>query len=136
MPRGTPNRKPDTDTADEDSGQPQRSRLPAGSQPPPATSGASSVFALGRQAKPAAAPRGPRIDPAAVAIKRGVPIPPAEFGVGVESPYVVLLKRMQAGDMVELPYRQAYGLISMAKKLKIGITRRKLGADTFGIWRT
>lgn len=94
------------------------------------------MFALGRQAKPAAAARGPRIDPTAVAIKRGVPIPPAEVGTGAESPYAVLLQRMQDGDMVELPYRQAYGLISMAKKLKVGITRRKLGADTFGIWRT
>ena len=132
MPRGIPNRKPPPD-ADDDSGLPLRSRMTAGSQPPPATSAASSVFDLGRKAKPALVPRS-KLDVDAVTIKRGVPVPPPQ--VGAASPYAQLLDRMKPGDMVELPYRQGYGLLSMAKKLKITVTRRTLKVGMLSIWRT
>jgi hypothetical protein len=107
--------------------------MPAGCQPPPATSGASSVFALGRQAKPPAAARF-AVDE--VQIRSGVPVPPPQVGKGARSPYAQLLERMKPGDMVELPYRQGYGLLSMAKKLKIAVTRRTLSVGMLSIWRT
>jgi hypothetical protein len=133
MPRGIPNRKPPDADDDNDKGLPLRSRLPAGSQPPPATSGASSVFAIGRQAKPAAAARFAVDD---VQIRSGVPVPPPQVGKGAASPYATLLDRMKPGDMVELPYRQGYGLLSMAKKMKIAVTRRTLKVGMLSIWRT
>jgi hypothetical protein len=112
-----------------------RSHVQAGSQPPPATTAASSVFSLGRQAKPAPTKR-TTIDAAAVPIRSNVPIPPPTVGGGAESPYAALLRRMQHGDMVELPYRQGYGLLSMAKKLGIKVKRRTLSVGVFSIWRT
>ena len=117
---------------EEDDGQPRRSQAPAGSKPPPATTGAPSVFALGKQAKPTRS----QIDIDKIAINRGVPVPPPQQGKGAASPYALLLERMKPGDMVELPYRQGYGLISAAKKLKISVTRRTLRVGVLGIWRT
>jgi hypothetical protein len=138
MPRGIPNRKPLPSASiddDDDAGQPVRSHVQAGSQPPPATTAASSVFALGRQARPAPTKR-TTIDAAAVPIRSNVPIPPSTVGGNAESPYAALLRRMQPGDMVELPYRQGYGLLSMAKKLGIKVTRRTLSVGVLSIWRT
>lgn len=117
---------------DDDDGQPRRSQTQAGSKPPPATTGAPSVFALGKQAKPTRS----QIDSDKVVINRGVPVPPPQVGKGALSPYALLLQRMKPGDMVELPYRQGYGLISMAKKLKISVTRRTLRVGVLSIWRT
>jgi hypothetical protein len=113
-----------------------RIRTQAGSKPPPATIGCSSVFAMGQQAK-AAKQRAPRttIDINAITVQRGVPVPPPQSGAMAVSPYAALLARMSPGDMVELPYRQGYGLISMAKKLKINVTRRTLAGGMISIWR-
>jgi hypothetical protein len=133
MPRTKPATTPNDDGADP--GQPLRSRINAGSQPPPATTGASSVFELGRKAKPVPSSRS-MIDVDAVAIKRGVPVPPPQVGKGAASPYAKLLERMKPGDMVELPYRQGYGLLSMAKKMKVTVTRRTLTVGMLSIWRT
>lgn len=134
MPRSKPATRPHDD--DDDVGQPARSHVQAGSKPPPLTTAASSVFALGRQAKPAPAPRGPRIDIDRVKIFNGVPVPPPTVGKGAASPYATLLERMKPGDMVELPYRQGYGLLSMAKKMKVTVTRRTLSVGMLSIWRT
>lgn len=111
----------------------QRTRSQAGSKPLPATTAASSVFALGKQAKSMA--KQPRIDVDAVQIRSGVPVPPPATGSNAMSPYAALLARMQPGDMVELPYRQGYGLLSMAKKLGIKVTRRTLAVGMLSIWR-
>lgn len=133
MPRAKPAAKLTDD--DNDSGLPVRTRTTAGSTPPPATTAASSVFELGRKAKPAPTARS-MIDVDAVAIKRGVPVPPPQVGKGAASPYAKLLERMKPGDMVELPYRQGYGLLSMAKKMKVTVTRRTLTVGMLSIWRT
>lgn len=131
MPRAsTAAQRPDTD---EDDGQPRRSHAPAGSKPPPATTGAASVFALGQQAKPRRASPS-RLDLAKVTIRRGVPIPDKE--TSGESAYAALLARMQPGDIVELTDKQMYSMAKHAKKLGVAITRRKLDSGLYGIWRT
>jgi hypothetical protein len=133
MPRGIPNRKPTPSQNDDerDDAPIVRNHTQAGSKPPPTTTAASSVFALGAKAKP----QSTRFDIDAVQIKSGMPIPPPQVGKGAFSPYVKLLQRMKPGDMVELPYRQGYGLISMAKKMKIEITRRTTAVGVLSIWR-
>ena len=130
MPKATPARAPQA-AAERDHAPIIQTTSKAGSKPPPATTGAASVFALAQAAKP---PR-QRVDIAAVAIQRGVPVPPPQSGKGAASPYAQLLAKMQPGDMVQLPYRQGYGLLSMGKKLKVPLTRRTLGVGVLGIWR-
>lgn len=107
----------------------------ASGQPPPATSAAASVFAMGIAAKPRRPPRAPRLKADDVVIHSGVTPPPISVGAGAVSPYKLLLERMRPGDMVELPARQSYGLLSMAKKLKIATTRRTLASGVVGVWR-
>ncbi|MEY5098912.1 MAG: hypothetical protein RJA36_1631 [Pseudomonadota bacterium] len=115
----------------DDAPPPQRSTSKAGSKPPPATSAAPSVFALGAKAKPVRQ----QIDISAIKITSNVPVPPPQVGKGAASPYATLLARMKPGDMVELPYRQGYGLLSMAKKMDIKVTRRTLAVGVLSIWR-
>lgn len=125
-------RAADLDDDDRDDAPIQRSRSTAGSKPPPATTAPASVFAMGAAAKPKrAAPE--RLDLSQISIRRGVPIPDAE-PPRRESAYLQLLKRMRPGDMVELSTKQAYSLLSQAKKHQVAVTRRKLGEDNYGIW--
>lgn len=91
----------------------------------------SSVFAMGQAAKPK---RARPIVAADVRIVSNVSVPPPSVGRGSASPYAALLARMRPGDMVELSVRQSFGLISMAKKLQIEVTRRAHG-DGMRIWR-
>lgn len=130
MPRGSTHRKPQPPADDDHDDQPivRRTQAAAGTKPPP-TSAAASIFALGAGAKPKRASPVKVLD---VAIHSGVPIPePTRSG----SPYKALLLQMKAGDMVELPPRQAYGLLSAAKKLDITTVRRSLANGNIGVWR-
>ena len=130
MPRSKAMQLPPVDD-DTDTDPPRRKLTSAAASPPPQTSAASSVFALGGKAKRTLA----KIDIDAVPIQSGVPVPPPRSGRTGESPYGALLARMKPGDMVELPSRQAWGLIARAKALKIEVTRRRLRTGVLGIWR-
>jgi hypothetical protein len=95
------------------------------------------VFDAGRKAKDAARP--PAFDVSTVVIKKNVakPAPRSERG----SAYQALVERMEPGDMVELPVRQAKSLYARCKELaKADATGRKFSIRTFnkttaGIWR-
>lgn len=118
-------------------------RTSASNSKPPATSAASSVFALGQAAKPADPPAPKRaapdvFDPDAIEIKTDVPLPPVHNARSVASQYAALYQRMAPGAMVELPQRQAKAFGAWAKKLPDGkakLALRKLGKDSFGVWR-
>lgn len=93
----------------------------------------ASAFAAGEAAKP---PRkaAPPLDPTAVKIKKGVPIPShVHFTRG--SAAVDLLNRMEKGDSCELPTLQARNVKAQATKMKIQVALRKLGDDLYGVWR-
>lgn len=130
MPRGIPNRKPAAPVEDDDDPITQR-RISAGSTAAPATTGHASVFALAKSNKPARAPR-QVLDPLAVQIKSGVPLPERRQA---NSTYAELWQRMKPGDMVELPIRNANGLIAHAKKLGAKAAIRRLGGGVSGVWR-
>jgi hypothetical protein len=85
-------------------------------------------------AAPAKAKREPRIDPAAVRVERGVPLPPSP--TGCVSPWPAVYARMVKGDMVRLTKRQAGSFMSWGKKHKGSLARRTLDADSAGVWRT
>jgi hypothetical protein len=105
------------------------------------TSAALAGAPGGVPAKPApAAPHRTRrasapLDPDAVAIRAGVPIPPRSSNPVGRSVYLTLLERMKPGDMVELTRKQAASLKARAKESGIRITVRRLGEDVTGIWR-
>lgn len=107
-------------------------RAPAGEIKKPAGA-VNSVFDTG------ASPAKPKrtytpLDATNVEIRKNVPLPPVATrapGGGAKA----LLDRMGAGDMVELPTRQARGVMSTAKKLGVKCAIRKLSDDTSGIWR-
>ena len=134
MTRATPTPKPQPDDEIDDQPIVQRITSAAGKQPP-TTGAAASVFAMGAAAKPQRPKRAPRLKADDVVIQRGVAMPPITTGAAAVSPYKLILERMQPGDMVELPVRQGYGFLSMAKALKIGITRRTLDNGNMGLWR-
>jgi len=92
---------------------------------------AASVFEAGRMAKP----RRVLLDPAAVAIKKDVPIPPSALGTRGVDRYRALLDRMAPGDCVELPWKQAEALVSKARKLGVKVTKRRISDDVLGVWR-
>lgn len=131
MPRSKPASKPPADD-DTDDNPIQRRRTQAGTTPPPATTAASSVFALGAKAKPRRAPAA-RLDPSAIQIRSGAPIPEKE--AGGPSAYIELLGRMKPGDMVELTDKQMYAMVRHAKRTGVQITRRRLDSGLYGIWR-
>ena len=74
------------------------------------------------------------IDASKIEIRKNVPIPE----VASRSPNGgarALLDRMGSGDMVELPTRQARGVVSLAKKLGVKVALRRLSDETSGVWR-
>ena len=91
----------------------------------------NSVFDTGAPAKTR---REPRIDPTAVKVERGVPLPPSP--TGCVSPWPAVYARMAKGDMVRLTKRQATSFMSWGKKFKASLARRTLGPDSAGVWRT
>ena len=113
---------------------------------PVATTAANSVFDAGRKAAAAAAAAGAearvrtRVELDAVQVQKGVPLPPARHTARANSSsYRRLLDRMQPGTHVELPIKQALGLVSVAKKFPTpGVTYllRKLSHTHAGVWRT
>lgn len=116
---------------------------------PAATAAPRSVFDLAGNAPPPPAPPFPKrpkaprrpmaaaIDPAAITVHSGRPLPPVVAGTAARgSRYAVLFGRMQAGDMVELTDQQATAFVSWGKKHKHALTRRRTGPGTAGVWRT
>jgi hypothetical protein len=90
----------------------------------------ASVFAAGAAAKPKRVP----LDPAKVAVKSGVPVPPlTRFARG--SAAKDLLARMKVNDCAELSLTHARSVVSYAKKVGIKVAIRKLGGDLAGVWR-
>ena len=129
---------PDDDVPDTHAAGQQTVRIvPAGSTPPPVTTGAASVFAAGQAAKPKRAHTpGPALQPHAVVIKSGVPIAPhIRGGSPGFNRALVLLQRMKRDDMVEVSHRHANSLAAQAKTAGIKIAKRKLSAETSGVWR-
>jgi len=111
-------------------------RVPATTIEKPAGA-AASVFDAGRQAKQAAqASRTYTVlDPAAVVIKKGVPLPPASRGAAGLDRYGALLKRMEPGYCAELTEKQAKSLLARARKLGVKVTTRVLPDGKHGVWR-
>lgn len=107
----------------------------AGSVPPVATSAPASVFAAGQAAKPKRLYAAATVDAAALKIESGVPIPTILNNPG-HSPWPAVYARMKKGDMVRLTPAQATSFISWSKKNKAALTRRRLGPDQAGVWRT
>lgn len=131
MPRGIPNKKRAV-ADDSHDDMPIRQRVVnAAGAPRPQTSAPASVFAFGQAAKSGRKPA--LLDPAAVVIRSGVPMPP--IGNRTGGTYIALWERMAAGDMVELPDRAAHGLITHVKKLGGKAAIRRLTAGTKGVWR-
>lgn len=138
MPTGVYARKPKTPAAalppieENDDDNPMRqTRIAAAGTAPPKTSAAPSVFALAAAAKPKRAAR-TMLDPLAVPIQSGVPIPDR---IVTQSVYAVLWQRMKPGDMVELPNRASAGLNVYCKKTGGKCTVRRLGIDRVGVWK-
>ena len=89
----------------------------------PSTTGAPSVFAMAAAAKPT---KRPPLDPDAVEIRLGVPIPERNRA----DSYV-----LPVGGMVELPERNASALAYAKKQPGAKVSKRNLGGGTFGVWR-
>lgn len=107
----------------------------AASSPRPATTAAPSIFAAGQAAKPRRKSPVGLIDPDAIEVKTGVPIPPRRKEAG-PSPYAKLFERMPVGSMVELPRVRANGFMGWAKKHADGqLVRRVLRPDVAGVWK-
>ncbi len=127
---------------DDDDDHAVRRTVPAGTAKRPDTSAPISVFDAGRQAKESARrPRVPLIDLTKVEIRKGVAIP--EPRSSQTKFYASLLGRMELGDSVQLPSRQAYSLYAAAKKFAAGsggkqlkFVLRKLDESSHGVWRT
>lgn len=133
MPKGYPKNRAAAvvttgDDDDVDDAPITQRRVDAASAPKLATTGAASVFALGK--KPKATRVNINID--AVQIESGVPVPLEECKF---ARYPVLWRRMQPGDMVRLPEHQANALASAAKKLGEKCLVRKLGDGLKGVWK-
>jgi len=111
--------------------------VPAAGMPPPITTAAPSVFDIAKGASEPAKPAraSSALDPDAIAIMRGVPIPPATRFSENANAALTLLQRMQPGDMVQVNKSHGNTLIAQAAKSKIKIVKRKLGADAVGVWR-
>ena len=76
-----------------------------------------------------------RLDPEAVPLRDGVPIPPIEWGPKRVSPYEALFNRMKPGQMAELEKSQASNFVTWARKKGKSVTRRWLGDGKCGVWR-
>lgn len=118
----------------EDNGKQKIVRIDAKEAPAPMTTAPRSVFDV---AKPlvASATKEPKamIDIDTVVIHAGVPIPPAK--TGAQPAYATLWNRMLPGSMVELPDRQANGLMAHAKKVGAKAAARRLRDGVKGVWR-
>ncbi len=131
-----PSIPPEDDTIDTGAAAQQTVRIvPAGSAPPVQTAAPASIFAAGQAAKPKRLYAAASVDPAALKIESGVPMPVMANNPG-QSPWPGLCARMKAGDMVRLTPKQATSLISWAKKNQVKLARRSLGPDQCGVWRT
>lgn len=94
---------------------------------------AASVFEAGKMAKAQRATA--VLNPLAVTIKKGVPLPPSQApGRGIDR-YAALLDRMGEGDCVELLPGQANALAAKAKKLGISVAKRRVSETHIGVWR-
>ena len=108
----------------------RQSVISASSAKAPSTTGAPSVFAMAAAAKPR---KRPPLDPDAVEIRLGVPIPERRTQ---SDTYARLWQRLPVGGMVELPERNANALVAYAKKEPgAKVSKRNLGGGTFGVWR-
>lgn len=116
-------------------------RVSANETTRPATTAPVSPFHMARQVKEAAnVERKTRAAPSAaldldsLTIRKGVPMP--EMARGVRgSKYKELLDKMQPGDSVVLPTKQAHCLMAASKKLKVKAALRALGDGTAGVWK-
>jgi hypothetical protein len=97
-----------------------------------ATSAPRSIFDA---VKPESRPKVERasIDLSSVVIRTDVPLPPIRPGVAAIYPQ--LWERIPAGGMVELPDRQAHGLMAHVKKTGAKAAVRKLREGVKGVWR-
>lgn len=108
-------------------------RVSANDAPRPRTSAPSSIFEAGQRAKPQRVDHVANIDPDAVTIRRGVPVP--EVNHHPRSKWKQLLDRMQPGDMVELPEKVAASLVATGRKAGIKTSWRRLGDGKTGVWK-
>jgi hypothetical protein len=94
----------------------------------------SSVFEMGRQAKPVPVLRKRTPLPENIEIKSGIPVPEAQTGKRGDL-YAPILHRMQPGDMVELCIEHSRSMLKRAKALGIKATSRTLPNGKTGVWR-
>jgi hypothetical protein len=112
----------------------------AGGKATAADAKASEAPATAATSKPAVkrgGGSGPKLPPdlAAVVIRKGMPIPPAQHGSSA-SIYADLYARLEKGDMVELTSAQAKSFYAWSKAKKRGLVIRQLGDGKHGCWRT
>lgn len=119
--------------------------MPAAGQPAPSTTAARSVFDIARAGAQAAQAHArvaiPAVDLATVVIRKGVPKPERQRGIVTQ--YNTLVAKMEPGDSVELPLKQARGFYSAAKKFaataetepRPAFSFRKLSPTHGGVWR-
>ena len=99
----------------------------------PKTAAVTSIFDAGKKAKPV---RGKGIPlPAAVEIKKAIPVPPAMRDKVRRDFFGELIQKMADGDMVELEQCHARSLRSRSKALGIEVTVRVLDNGKHGVWR-
>lgn len=125
--------------------------VPASAAGKPQSTGVASVFAMAAQAgtlakaeakaQAAAQPKDRKravkhlLDPEAVPIKQGVPLPITKGGRGSEARYAALAQRMGIGDCVELTERHGKTLASEARKRGMKMATRRLPNGQLGVWR-
>lgn len=66
-----------------------------------------------------------------VEIEKGVPLPPAIGKTGLAA----LLRRMEVGDSVVLPYARRGSITTAASHMGMKMTTRRLDADMMRVWR-
>ena len=99
---------------------------------PPETTAQRSAF----DNKPKRRPEGvPALDPAAVQIQSGEPMPRRVRGGSGGGRAGALLARMAPGDSVVVLHVHARSLIARARKLGIKAELRKLSDEQSGVWR-
>ena len=94
----------------------------------------ASVFDIAKNAPKPARKLAVRLNPAAVVVREGVPLPENPRAGGV-SPYKLLLDKRRAGDSVELKSAHAKSLVKCANKAGIKVAVRALGDGVSGVWR-
>lgn len=106
----------------------------------PATTASSSVFDLARKSAAAAAP--PRVSPDQIVIRSGIAKPAPTRGLQLRAGYLTVIRRMQPGDSVELPLKQARAFYTAAKDFgqttaapQQQFSFRKLSMVLGAVWR-